>query len=155
MVQNVDAVIFDVDGILTDGAVYVDSFGHETKRILFDDIDAIFALRRAGMKIGFITAENTGFCEYVRRRFEPDFFLSGCKDKLAAFKELSQKTGLEKDRVVYAGDSRKDIELLKYVGRSFAPSDVDSQIQSAATVVLRSRRGQGVIREIAQDLLGS
>ena len=50
----IDTVLLDIDGILTDGAVYVDSTGKETKRILFDDIDAIFELKRAGVKIGFI-----------------------------------------------------------------------------------------------------
>ena len=54
----IDTVLLDVDGVLTDGAVYVDSSGKETKRILFDDIDAVFELKRAGIKIGFITGED-------------------------------------------------------------------------------------------------
>ena len=65
----VDTVLLDVDGILTDGAVYVDSSGKETKRILFEDIDAIFDLKRAGVKIGFITGEDNEFCEYLKNRF--------------------------------------------------------------------------------------
>ena len=68
-------VLLDIDGILTDGAVYVDSLGKETKRIQFDDIDAIFKLKRAGIKIGFITGEDNDFCQYVEKRFDPDFFL--------------------------------------------------------------------------------
>ena len=51
----VKVIFLDIDGILTDGSVYVDAFGNETKRIQFDDIDAIFRLKRAGIKIGFIT----------------------------------------------------------------------------------------------------
>jgi len=74
----IDTVLLDIDGILTDGAVYVDSSGKETKRILFDDIDAIFELKRAGVKIGFITGEDNEFCRYVKKRFTPDFFATGC-----------------------------------------------------------------------------
>ena len=58
----IEAVFLDIDGVLTDGAIYVDASGNETKRILFDDIDAVFELKRAGLKIGFITGEETSFC---------------------------------------------------------------------------------------------
>ena len=75
----IDVVFLDIDGILTDGAVYVDAKGKETKRILFDDIDAIFKLKRAGIKVGFITGENNDFCRYVQERFDPDYFLAECK----------------------------------------------------------------------------
>ena len=61
----IEAVFLDIDGILTDGAVYVDASGNETKRIFFDDIDAIFAMKREGIKIGFITGENNDFCKYI------------------------------------------------------------------------------------------
>ncbi len=72
-----EAVFLDIDGILTDGSVYVDASGKETKRIQFDDIDAIFKLKRAGIKIGFITGEDNDFCQYVEKRFDPDFFSKG------------------------------------------------------------------------------
>lgn len=108
----IEAVFLDIDGILTDGAVYVDASGNETKRILFDDIDAVFELKRAGLKIGFITGENTPFCRFVEKRFEPDFFVSGCKDKLSALKNILVDKGLDKSQVCYAGDSKRDIPLL-------------------------------------------
>ena len=62
----IKAVFLDIDGVLTDGAVYVDASGVETKKILIDDIDAIFELKRAGIKIGFITGEDNEFCQYVQ-----------------------------------------------------------------------------------------
>ena len=70
----VSVVFFDIDGVLTDGSVYVDATGKETKRIQFDDIDAIFKLKREGIKVGFITGEDNDFCQYVKTRFNPDFF---------------------------------------------------------------------------------
>jgi D-sedoheptulose 7-phosphate isomerase len=149
----IDAAFFDIDGVLTDGAVYVDAQGKETKKILFDDIDAIFELKRSGMKIGFITGEDTEFCKYVQRRFEPDFFFTGCKDKLAVFKKLIDETGLDKNRVCYVGDSRKDIELLQFVKYSFVPSDVELKVQESSKNVLQAPRGKGVIKEVAAQIL--
>ena len=149
----VKVVLLDIDGILTDGAVYVDSSGKESKRILFDDIDAIFALKRAGMKIGFITGENNDFCQYVRKRFDPDFFIAGCNDKLTACKRLMEEAGLNVTSVCYAGDSKKDIPLLEYLPLSFAPSDVTTIVKNAAKVILEASRGSGVIQEITHRIL--
>ena len=149
----ISEVFLDIDGVLTDGAVYVDASGKETKRILFDDIDAIFKMKRAGIKIGFITGEDNEFCEYVKSRFAPDFFIAGCKDKLAAFQELALEKGLDGNNVCYAGDAERDIELLKHVGHSFVPNDVDSVIKDSAKTVLKVSRGQGVIKELAGLIL--
>jgi YrbI family 3-deoxy-D-manno-octulosonate 8-phosphate phosphatase len=149
----VDTVLLDVDGILTDGAVYVDSSGKETKRILFEDIDAIFDLKRAGVKIGFITGEDNEFCEYLKNRFAPDFFKAGCKNKLNAFKDLIKQVGLDLSNVCYAGDSKKDVELLGYLPMSFAPADANQSVKDAAKIVLKASRGQGVVREIANHVL--
>ena len=149
----ISEVFLDIDGVLTDGAVYVDASGKETKRILFDDINAIFKLKRAGIKIGFITGEDNDFCEYVKNRFAPDYFLAGCKDKLAAFKKLAEENNLDKSTVCYAGDSERDMELLRYVACSFVPSDVDPEIKSSAKTVLKATRGEGVIKEISNLIL--
>ena len=149
----VDAVFLDIDGILTDGSVYVDFSGKETKRIQFDDIDAIFKLKRAGIKVGFITGEDNEFCQYVEKRFTPDFFLRGCKDKLAAFKRLAEKNGLDRNNVCYAGDTERDVELLNYVAFSFVPADIDTVIKNSAKTVLKASRGQGVIKELVGLIL--
>ena len=149
----IDAVFLDIDGVLTDGAVYVDAHGNETKKILFDDIDAVFELKRSGMKIGFITGEDTEFCKYIQRRFEPDFFLTGCKDKLAAFKQLVGETGLDKSRVCYVGDSKKDIDLLRFVKYSFVPADVELKVRESSKTILETSRGKGVIKEVARQIL--
>ena len=149
----IEAVFLDIDGVLTDGAVYVDGAGNETKRILYDDIDAVFELKRAGLKIGFITGEETSFCQFVKKRFGPDFFVSGCKDKLSALKQILAKTGMDKSQVCYAGESKRDVPLLAFLPLSFTPSDVDDSIKASAQIVLKTPRGHGVVKEIAMHIL--
>ena len=149
----IEAVFLDIDGILTDGAVYVDASGNETKRIMFDDIDAVFELTRAGLKIGFITGEDTSFCQFVKKRFVPDFFVSDCQDKLGALKQILTEVNLDKSQVCYAGDAKRDMPLLEFLPLSFAPSDVDDLIKASAKVILKTPRGHGVIKEIATLVL--
>ena len=149
-----NAIIFlDIDGVLTDGAVYVDSSGKESKRILFDDIDAIFDMKRAGLKVGFITGEDNEFCQFVKKRFDPDFFIVGCKDKLTACKNIIEEARLDLKSVCYAGDSKKDIPLLDYLPISFAPCDVSPVIKNAAKTILKASRGSGVVQELAHHIL--
>ena len=149
----IEAVLFDIDGVLTDGMVYIDSEGKESKKISFDDIDAIFELKKSGVKIGFITGEHSSFSEYVKKRFDPDYFVSGCKDKLSYFKKLKDGERLSESNVCYVGDSKKDIELLEYLKYSFVPVDVSSDIKGSAKFITKSARGNGVIKEVAMFVL--
>jgi D-sedoheptulose 7-phosphate isomerase len=151
--RMIETVLLDIDGVLTDGMVYVNAEGKETKRVSFEDIDAVFALKRNGIKIGFITGEEGGFAEYVKQRFSPDFFVSGCKDKLGYFKTLEQKEGLDKSKTCFVGDSIKDAELLRYVAYSMAPCDVDENVREAARQITSASRGKGVVKEVAQFVL--
>ena len=149
----IEVALFDIDGVLTDGMVYVDSEGKESKRISFDDIDAVFELKRAGVKVGFITGEDNGFIKYVKKRFVPDYFVSGCKDKLVYFKDLEEKEGLDKSRTCFVGDSRKDVKLLEYLEYSFVPSDIDNEIKESAKFITKAVRGKGVIKDVARFIL--
>ena len=119
----------------------------------FDDIDAIFELKRSGIKIGFITGEDDYFTEYVSKRFAPDFFVTGCKDKLSAFKVLIKEASLDESEVCYLGDSKKDAGLLAYIEHSFVPNNVDEEMKVAARNVLRADRGKGAIKELARRIL--
>jgi 3-deoxy-D-manno-octulosonate 8-phosphate phosphatase (KDO 8-P phosphatase) len=149
----IEVVLLDIDGVLTDGTVWVDGEGHEFKRIRFDDIDAIFEMKRAGLRIGFITGEDSSFCGYVRERFKPDFFVRGCKDKLEAYGIMGKEWGLDDATVCYVGDSAKDVGLLRYVADSYVPADASEVARSAARTVLGVKRGEGVVREVALLLL--
>lgn len=148
----IHTVLLDIDGVLTDGKVTVDRSGEESKVISFDDIDGVFELKRMGIKVGFITAEDTPFTRFVNKRFEPDFFITGAKDKLAAFKKLAKDKKLDASGVCFVGDSAKDASLLGHLKCSFAPSDASPEAKASAGEVLSAKRGQGAIKELAGRL---
>jgi hypothetical protein len=73
--------------VLTDGTVYVDEFEKTTKRILFEEINVIFDLKRVGLKVGFITGENDTLFNYLDKRLSPNIFHRECKNKRSSFKK--------------------------------------------------------------------
>jgi len=145
-------VILDIDGVITDGKVQIDSKGHESKQIDFKDIDAIFELKRKKYKLGIITGESTSINKYFIRRFKPDFFYFSCKDKVAAIKEIQNKTGYLRDEICFIGDSVHDIYAVKYAGLGICPNNASKDVKEAADVILNSSGGDGCIMELVSLL---
>jgi len=81
-------VALDIDGVLTDGSVMIDSDGKEHKQVSLKDIDAVFELHRRGFQLAAVTGEDTYIVGYFEKRFPWDFFIRGNKKK----KEALQKT---------------------------------------------------------------
>jgi YrbI family 3-deoxy-D-manno-octulosonate 8-phosphate phosphatase len=145
-------VVLDIDGVITDGKVQVDSRGRESKQIDFKDIDAIFELKRKKYKLAIITGENTPINKYFIRRFKPDFFYYSCKDKVSAIKEIQNKTGYLRDEVCFIGDSGYDIYAVKYAGLGVCPNNAVEDVKKIANEVLDSNGGDGCIMELVSLL---
>ena len=145
----IKAVLLDIDGVLTDGRVTLSSDGQEYKSITFDDIDAVFAMKRSGLKVGFITGEDNDFATFVKERFEADFMAQGSKDKVSDFERIIKDLGFKEDEVCFCGDSKKDITLLERLVYGFAPSDADPATVQAAKQTLKAKRGAGAVAELA------
>ncbi len=77
----IELVVFDIDGVITDGSVIVDSDGREQKQINLKDIDAVYELHRMGYRLAAITGEDTDIVNYFENRFPWEFFLPGQQDK--------------------------------------------------------------------------
>lgn len=148
----VELVIFDVDGVLTDGSILVDSQGREQKRINIKDIDAIFELKRRGYQLAAVTGENTEIVTYFQNRFPWDHFYSGCKKKLETVLALTKELGLSMDQTAYVGDGKYDLEILSHVGLSICPADAIREARLQADVVLHRAGGEGCVWELLSVL---
>lgn len=149
----IKAVLFDIDGVITDGTILIDRDGREMKRISLTDIDAIHDIKRQGYIIGAITGEDTEICNYFKKRFPWDYFYKGKKDKLNAVKEIEKHAGLKADEICYIGDGFYDIEALCYVGLSVCPQNAIPEAVEAAKVCLKKRGGDGCVWELRNLLL--
>lgn len=148
----IKAVLLDIDGVLTNGKITVDSNGNELKTIDFKDIDAVFEFKRRGLLVGLITGEATPITEYFRRRFQPEFFYKGCKNKPEALSEILGKTGFTADEVCYVGDGKYDIPVMKLVKFSACPANAISDVKKTAKMQLEHCGGDGCIWELLEKL---
>jgi len=148
----IELVIFDIDGVLTDGSILVDSQGREQKRINIKDIDAIFELKRRGYHLAAVTGEDTEIVNYFQNRFPWDHFYSGCKKKLETIRDLVDKLGLSMEQTAYIGDGKYDLEILPHVGLSVCPADAIREARLQADVVLQRAGGEGGVWELLSIL---
>lgn len=146
-------VLLDIDGVLTNGKVTVDSNGNEHKIIDFKDIDAVFEMKRLNLQVGLITGEATPITLFFKARFNPDFFYNGCKNKPEALREILHQTGLTVDNVCYVGDAKYDIPIMKLVKVGACPSNAIPEVKALATVHLSARGGDGCVWELLEWLV--
>lgn len=151
--RRIRLVLADCDGVLTDGAVYLDGAGQEMKRFSFRDGMGVARLREAGLEVGIITGEVS---EPVRRRAEKlgiDELHEGVKDKLGLTKEICGRLGLPPEAVAYIGDDVNDADVMEYVGLCAAPLDAFPQVRDMAHVVVSELGGMGAFRAFAELIL--
>ncbi len=148
----IELVIFDIDGVLTDGSILVDSQGREQKRINIKDIDAIFELKRRGYRLAAVTGEDTEIVNYFQNRFPWDHFYRGCKKKLETVRGLVNELGLSMTQTAYIGDGKYDLEILPHAGLSVCPADAIREARLQADVVLRRAGGEGCVWELLSVL---
>ena len=145
-------IVFDIDGVITDGSIIVDKNGNEQKRIDLKDIDAIYELHRRGYKIAAITGENTDIVDYFEKRFPWDFFYSGIKTKMETLKQIVIESKIDIDSICYVGDGKYDVDSLKYVKLGICPHNAIDIAKSAADIILQNSGGDGCIWEIINIL---
>lgn len=144
----IKAVVFDIDGVITDGKILVNSKGEECKTINLKDIDAINQIKSSGYIIGAITGENTEITAYFENRLPWDFFIKGEKNKLLRIQEFEKKFNLNSTEICYIGDGKYDIPLLEYVGLSVCPNNAIYDAKIASDIVLKNCGGEGAIWEL-------
>lgn len=141
-------ILTDIDGVLTNGHVYINERGEEVKIINYKDLDAWNELKRQGYLTGMVTGENTAIVEYFQKKFAPDYFISGRKDKANVVKELIDQLNLSMDEVCYIGDGKSDVEAIGCVGLGLCPVDAIDIVRHTADIVLTSNGGYGCIWEL-------
>ncbi|MCR5789574.1 MAG: HAD hydrolase family protein [Lachnospiraceae bacterium] len=145
-------IVFDIDGVLTDGKIYIDKDGNEIKVLRLTEIDAVNTLHRSGYLIAALTGEATPITEYFKNRFPWDAFRTGCKDKASGLKELADAFGLPLSEICYIGDGQYDIGAVAIAGLGVCPNNAIEEVRQAAKVVLKTCGGEGCVDELRMVL---
>ncbi len=125
-------VVFDIDGVLTDGTYTVDSNGIESKKISFKDLDSFNLLKELNVETIFITSEKNKITEYFNHKFKPDVFYDGVKDKYKVLKRYAQKHNISFSDICYIGDGKKDLKCIKNAGFSMCPLNAIDEVKKVA-----------------------
>lgn len=148
----IELIVFDIDGVITNGTVIIDSKGVEQKQINLKDIDAIFELHRRGYKLAAITGEDTEIVDYFEKRFPWEYFYRGNKTKKETMQLIERGTGVCRENICYIGDGKYDVEPLMYAGLGLCPANAIDKAKNAADIILQNDGGNGCIWEMISIL---
>jgi 3-deoxy-D-manno-octulosonate 8-phosphate phosphatase (KDO 8-P phosphatase) len=143
----------DVDGVLTDGSVYVSSDGSETKQFSVLDGLGLARLRDAGVALAWISGRVSGATTRRAEELKIPHLVQGRTDKLAALMELAAQLGISAEHVVYMGDDDIDAAALAWAGIGIAPPAALPAALAAADSITGRTAGAGAVREVCDFIL--
>ncbi len=151
--KQVKMLICDVDGVMTDGTIWLDT-DRQWKRVfsVYDGV-GMKLLMEKGYKVGVITG---GKSEDVKTRMEflgVPYFYDGVGDKVPSFEDILKKTGLKASEIMYIGDEIYDVPLIERVGVGVSVPNGVHEAKSKAKYITRAAGGTGAVREIIDWLL--
>ena len=151
--RTIRLLLLDVDGVLTDGRIILDSEGGETKQFDVRDGSAIKWLVRSGVKVAFLSGRSSPVVERRARELGVEVVVEGAKQKLPAFRALLRRLGCRAEEVCYVGDDLPDIPVLLRVGVACTVADAPREVKDVCPVVTQAAGGRGAVREIAEKIL--
>ena len=153
--KAIRAIIFDVDGVLTDGGIIYDNQGNESKRFNVKDGQIIKYLKQAEVLTGVITGRDSPVVRNRCNELKIDIHYHGIHNKKEVFEQILLEQGLEANQVAYIGDDINDLPVLVNCGLSATPADGHHAVQAYVDLVLTRKGGEGALRELADLVLES
>ena len=151
--RNVELILADVDGVLTDGGIVFDNQGIETKKFHVRDGLGIRLWQRAGYKFGILTARTSHIVKVRATELSVDVVRQGFEDKLPVVKELLGELKLEATQLCFIGDDLTDLAAIQFAGFGVAVADAVEEVRQAAAYATQTQGGQGAVRETVETLL--
>ena len=150
---QIKLVIFDVDGVLTDGSLYLGDDNLEYKAFNSKDGHGMKMLQQTGVEIGIITGRTS---QVVATRMESlgiKYVYQGKEPKLPAYEELRDKLGLSDDQVAYVGDDIVDLPIMNRIGLAIAVGDAHKMVKQHSHWQTEAGGGRGAAREVCELLM--
>lgn len=151
--RNIRIAAFDVDGVLTDGALHYADSGEESKRFNVQDGHGLRMLRDSGLTLAIITSRRSRCVEERARNLGVELLYQGVADKLAAFRELLVRCGVDAAACAYAGDDLVDLPVMRRSGLAATVPGAPVHVRRHAHFVTRSPGGEGAVREFCELIL--
>jgi 3-deoxy-D-manno-octulosonate 8-phosphate phosphatase (KDO 8-P phosphatase) len=146
-------MIFDVDGVMTDGSIIYHDDGSEIKSFDVQDGHGIKLIQRAGIEVAIITGRYSRAVEHRAAGLGISLVHQDCKIKLEAYDKILAETGLGDAEIGYMGDDVIDVPVMRRVGFSVAVPNAVEQVKPYAHYITRRSGGRGACREVCDLLL--
>ena len=152
-VADIRLLLFDVDGVLTDGVVVMHADGSEAKGFHIRDGAAMVWAQRAGLTVGWLSARSSGATTHRAAQLGIRLVVQGANSKLTAYERILRDTGLSDRAVAYMGDDLLDLPVLTRVGLAAAPADAAAEVVSRVHWVSTAGGGRGAVRQFIEMVL--
>lgn len=150
--RHVRILGLDVDGVLTDGGVYVLNDGREARRFNIKDGLGLKLVMASGILVAWISSAAAGSIAHRARVLGISELFVDVEDKLQTLRDICRRFDVNLNEVAYMGDDLPDVPVLQEVGLPCAPADAVAQVQATAILITRATGGNGAVRELC-DLL--
>lgn len=151
--MSIKCLILDVDGVLTDGTIWLTEQGQELKRFHIHDGVGIKQLQKAGVTIAIISGRSSGSVSARMAELQVQHVYQGCANKLVVFNKLISELGLKPNEVAYMGDDLPDLPVMQVVGLSIAVANACPEVKAIAHWHTTKMGGDGAVREACERLI--
>jgi YrbI family 3-deoxy-D-manno-octulosonate 8-phosphate phosphatase len=151
--RQVQLIISDVDGVLTDGGITFDNQGIETKQFHVRDGVGIKLWQQVGHRFGLLTGRSSHIVKIRANELGIDLIRQGSEDKWLIAEQMIAEVGVTAEQTCYVGDDLTDLPVLRRVGLAVAVGDAVAEVQEQAHFVTRIVGGRGAVRELVETIL--
>ena len=153
--SNIKLLVFDVDGVMTDGSITYDENGVEYKTFNAKDGHGLAKMLKYGFLSAVITGRKNGTVERRAQDLRFSEVYQGVKNKLPILEAIMQKYELDFSQVSYMGDDEPDIPVLEKVAIAACPSDAVDRVKNICNFVSSKEGGKGAVRELCDFIFDS
>ena len=151
--KKIKLVIFDVDGVMTDGGIYMGPQGELFKPFNCKDGLGITLTHRVGIRTAIITGRDSAQLAHRAGELHITEVMQGHRDKRRAYRELKERQGLKDEEIAYVGDDLIDLPVMVQVGLPMAVDDAVAEVKENSRVISGRPGGHGAIRELLEFIL--
>ena len=151
-VSNIQLLILDVDGVLTDGGIIRDDAGQQLKRFHVRDGAGVVLWRRLGKDVAIITGKESDVVAHRAAELGIRHVYQNVGNKLEAYEQVKDELGVSDAQVAYVGDDLPDLPVMRKVAAPIAVADAVEEVRAIATYVTKYPGGYGAVRDAIEYL---
>jgi 3-deoxy-D-manno-octulosonate 8-phosphate phosphatase (KDO 8-P phosphatase) len=153
LAKRIRLLILDVDGVLTDNAIYLDDKGIESKKFSILDGMGIWLAQKVGIEVALISGRPSRATEHRASHLKIKHVYLDKIQKKRAYQDLKRKLKIKDEEIAYVGDDILDVPVLKLVGLSICVKNANPQAKKFAKLVTKAKGGEGAVREVVDLIL--